>query len=99
MTCPTVPSAKPLTLAVAMVGRAIGACFPRTSKPACGSAQALTASLPQRCDGATLLTQRLILQAAARDARNRGQCRKARLICDELRALTTDILRRGHGES
>lgn len=89
------PFVKPPTRLTAMAFPVFAACCQWFAKAVSGPATTLIASPPQRPDGAALLTQRVILQAAARDARNLRRAKLASLIEGELRDLTTDILRRG----
>lgn len=87
------PYAKRLMQAVATAGRGIACAFQRPSEAVSGPAPTPTASQQPRPAGAALLTQRLILQAAARDARNLRRSKQASTLERELRNLTTAILR------
>jgi len=77
-----------------MASPATADCFPWPSVDACGPAHPASPQ-PKRDGGAQLKTQRLILAAKARQARDLRQNKLASLTEAELRAVTLECLRRG----
>lgn len=89
------PYVKPCLPVVITAFRALAGFSQRLSKGVSHAAPTLTASQPQRPDGAGLLTQCVILEAAAKDARRQRDLPKEALILGELRALKLSILKDG----
>lgn len=108
-TIPAPSAARPMPRAVSAL-RGFAATLFGTERPLPNSGPALTAATSQKPAGATptetggppmwlLLTQREILIAEARHARNLRQCELASLIEADLRAVTLECLRGGNAKA